>query len=120
MRYALIQDNLVANVVELDDAANWHTPTDLLVQSDTASIGDGYDGANIIPQPVIIPEMTLEQWKQQIITALAVKDNVANRCFENGILLPSDWANYAKELRNLLKSNTIQDLPIQPLYPQGT
>lgn len=52
MRYALIDlgTNLVVNVVEIDPNDGSVTPANhLTIQSDTANIGDSWDGAHIVP-----------------------------------------------------------------------
>ena len=51
MRYALVNltENLVANVVEIGEADGSNAPAGFLhVASETASIGDGWDGAAIV------------------------------------------------------------------------
>jgi len=51
MKYALINNGLVENVIELDDPNQWTPPGgQLLVASDVASIGDTYaDGGFVKP-----------------------------------------------------------------------
>jgi hypothetical protein len=47
-RYALIQNSVVINVILLNNPSDYPT-TDTLVQSDSANIGDSWDGTNFIP-----------------------------------------------------------------------
>lgn len=55
MRYAFIDtnSNLVVNVVEIIDGDTSTEPHGFLnVRSDTANIGDGWNGTAIVPKPV--------------------------------------------------------------------
>ena len=50
MRYAVVQDGVVVNVVMWDGVSEWAPPAACtVVQSDTASIGDAYDGEKFAP-----------------------------------------------------------------------
>lgn len=54
MRYAIIDlsTNLVVNVAEIEPGDGSTQPEGTLnFQSDTANIGDSWDGTSIIPQP---------------------------------------------------------------------
>jgi len=55
MQYALIDlaANLVVNVVAIEPGDGSSEPEGFIhVQSDTAGIGDSWDGTNIVPKPV--------------------------------------------------------------------
>ncbi|ABA24666.1 hypothetical protein Ava_D0001 [Trichormus variabilis ATCC 29413] len=54
MRYAVIQNNLVANIILLENPEEY-TTDDLLIPSNTANIGDTWDGVNFITAVPIPP-----------------------------------------------------------------
>lgn len=53
-RYAVVNVDKVINVISLEDTTNYTTPF-TLVASETANIGDSYDGTSFTP-PVVIPQ----------------------------------------------------------------
>ncbi|MEH1828257.1 MAG: hypothetical protein V7L22_23470 [Nostoc sp.] len=53
-RYAVVNADKVINTITLEDISNYTTPF-TLVASETANIGDSYDGASFTP-PVVIPQ----------------------------------------------------------------
>ena len=120
MRYALIENGVVTNAVLLADIADWHTPTDTLVKSDTANIGDSYNGTAIIPAPP--PPITWTEYQHQAQALLVKSDAVAIRCAKKGIAYPADWQAYDNDLRAIVfaSTGTPATLPIQPAYPAGT
>ena len=124
MRYAVIENDLVTNIVLLADISDWHTPTDILIKSDTANIGDSFNGTDIIPAPP--PPITWAQYQQQ---AQALLDKVTGssgtviRCYIAGIPLPAEWQTYISELRAIIKATSGDPsaaLPTQPAYPAGS
>lgn len=53
MRYAIVKDGVVINVALWDGKSEWDPGEGCHpVQSDTANIGDTYDGKDFIPVPV--------------------------------------------------------------------
>lgn len=64
-RYAVIRDGVVENVVVWDGESDWSPPEGaLLVQSDEAGPGDGYDGKAFTrpePAPADPPQPTIEE-----------------------------------------------------------
>lgn len=60
MRAAQVKDNVVVNVLEVASVAY---PVDgVLVQSDTANIGDLYDGFTFSPPPADVPALIAEKF----------------------------------------------------------
>ena len=120
MRYAVIENSFVTNIILLENEDDWHTPSDILVQSDTANIGDGYDGTAIIPAP--LAPITWKQYQQEARTLLDKSDIVATRCFKAGVSFPAEWQTYVAELRVIISASTgtPATLPINPAYPVGT
>ena len=60
MRYAIIDlaTNLVVNVAEIEPGDGSTQPEGTLnFQSDTAGIGDSWDGTSIVPKPTPPPEV---------------------------------------------------------------
>ena len=120
MRYAIIENNLVTNVVELNNASEWNG---LAIQSDIADIGDSYDGTAIIAKPVIIAPITWQQHQSQAQSLLNKSDFVAIRCLKAGIVFPTTWQTYVSALRAIIGASTgdaTQSLPTQPAYPTGS
>jgi hypothetical protein len=123
MKYALIENGMVTNVVLLADVVDWHTPTDILVKSDTANIGDSYNGTDIIPAPPA--PITWAEYQQQAQALLIKSDTVAIRCAKKGIAFPANWQAYDDALRVIVDpKNTAGDptlpLPTKLAYPAGT
>lgn len=58
MRYAVIKSGKVANTILLDNPEDYACE-DLLIQSDTAGIGDTWNGTNFIASP---PPKSLPDW----------------------------------------------------------
>ena len=122
MRYALIENNLVVNIIELANLSDWHTPTDILIQSDIADIGDSYDGASITPKLVPILPKTWNQFQAQAQSLLDKSDLVAIRCLKAGIAFPVVWQTYVVELRAIVSATSgdaTVALPVQPAFPTG-
>lgn len=83
--YCKIENGVVTERLVFDAAppADW---PGLLVPSDVAQIGWGYDGANLIPPVISVPQQTAEQLRiaalkanartQAIVAALTTKDDV--------------------------------------------
>ena len=58
MRFAVINtDNVVVNVIEAPEG--WSLENYTLVESDTSSIGDNWDGEILIPPEIVVPGPTL-------------------------------------------------------------
>lgn len=56
MRYAVVRDNVVENVVEWDGESDWIAPEGtVLVQSEEASPGNSYDGKTFTPAAPVDP-----------------------------------------------------------------
>ncbi len=76
MRYALIKDGVVFNTILLEDGSDWAPDEGVTaVKSETANIGDSYDGETftsppVTPSPPIVPE-TLTRWQFFATAALA-------------------------------------------------
>lgn len=52
-------DGLVVNAVEWDGAAKWAPPSDvILILSDTAAIGDTWNGYSFVPAPAPVASTT--------------------------------------------------------------
>lgn len=79
MRKALIETatGLVANVVELEDGANWQPPAGHHVRdADNASPGDTWDGVGFVPRPPSAEELATTKRKEARVRAMqAIKDN---------------------------------------------
>lgn len=54
--------------------------------------------------------------------ALAASDKTIIRCVENGVAVPSAWAQYRAALRAIVgaKTGTPGTLPTRPAFPAGT
>lgn len=122
MRYAVIENGVVTNVILLADVADWAGEGDV-VKSDTANIGDSYNGTDIIPAPPA--PITWAEYQQQAQALLIKSDTVAIRCAKKGIAFPANWQAYDDALRVIVDpKDTAGDptlpLPTQPVYPQGT
>jgi hypothetical protein len=120
MRTALIENGTVTNVILAGDT---YTPPKnvTMVASETAQIGDAYDGTTFTsPAP---PAPTAAQQgsalKERAQVALDASDMVATRCFKAGVAFPTDWQTYVSDLRAIVSSGT-GTLPTAPAYPAGT
>ena len=63
MRYAIIENNIVTNVIKLNDINDWMPPIgSIIVQSDSAGVNDSYvNGEFIREHPPIIPPTIIQQ-----------------------------------------------------------
>lgn len=79
------------------------------------------------PQPQVLAEVKARAawipYREEAKAALVKSDTVVLRCFEAGVPLPVQWAEYRKALRAIAgaeSGDSTQPLPIQPGYPAGT
>jgi hypothetical protein len=121
MRYALIKilDGLVENVIELSNPADWNVPNGYqLLSSETASVGDTWNGEEFIkPEPS--PEDITAQKKAQAQGLLNQTDITIIRCYEKGVEVPLEWQSYRDILRSIAYSG-VGDIPEMPDYPEGS
>lgn len=126
MRYALIDlsSSRVVNVVEIEEGDGSSDPEGMIhVASETASIGDGWDGASFVPPPVP-PPTTEELWaaaRTRRAPLLQATDIIAIRCFKAGVEWPEDWKAYTQKLRDITKQPdpASLDWPTAPPIPDG-
>lgn len=101
MRYAIISNNSVVNVIEYDSQPSTPPPgfndDHIAVQSGTAQVGWGYIGGTFVAPAV--PEPTPEQAAGQAESLLAASDwsmladvDLANK---------ADWVKYRAALRSI-------------------
>ena len=108
MRIAIIENGVVINVIVSSE-----TP-DNGVASNTANIGDAYDGSSFTaPSPPPVNYSMLAQ------SQLSVNDKVAIRCAKAQVAYPAEWLAYDIALRAIVISGT-GPLPDAPTYPSGT
>ena len=108
MRYAIVEDGIVTNVAAAEEpfGDNW-------VRSDTAEIGDLYDGETFTPPPA--PPSDVEAAWSHL------------RVERNGRLAASDWTQLAdapltddQKMQWAVYRQELRDLPtstIDPFYP---
>jgi hypothetical protein len=60
-----------------------------------------------------------EALKAQAQVALQKSDITVLRCYEHAIAIPSEWATYRAQLRQVIQG-TLATLPIQPAFPAGS
>lgn len=115
-RLAIIDNatNKVVNIAEADEI----NPIEgmICVFSDTADIGDDFDGNDFIKSAKVI---TLADRQSTARTRLTVSDMAAVRCFKAGIPYPAEWQEYDAVLRQIVNGDDLT-LPVQPAYPEST
>ena len=76
MRYAILESGVVTNVAEWDGVTPWG-PGDQAVQSDTAGIGDVYDGIvfTVPVVPEVLPDVTAAVTSPDAAAVAAVADD---------------------------------------------
>lgn len=78
------------------------------------------------PNPVCAPlpppeeKDPLSEQRAGALAALIESDRVLLRCYEDGLLVPSEWAAYRRELREVLSVQVVTGLPKKPAFPKGT
>ena len=60
-----------------------------------------------------------EETKAQAHSQLIASDLVAIRCIKAGIVFPDVWKEYIVNLRKVI-SGELNELPVQPEYPEGS
>lgn len=64
-----------------------------------------------------------DAYRAKAVQALSASDTTVLRCYENGVPLPKEWADYRKALRGIVgvtAGDATQPFPTQPAYPEGT
>lgn len=124
MRYVIIEVGKVTNAAEAESEADLNlTNGQTAVASDTAQVGDAYDGTTFTspPEPVQLPTWSDIQMRAK--QTLDMTDSVVLRCYEAGIEFPSDWRAYRQSLRAIARSadgDPTMPFPVKPAYPAGT
>lgn len=75
MRFAIIKNNLVVNVVEGDAAAQLSSLGDHVVYSEVASIGDAWNGSSIVP--AVRPSVALQNQPEPVIVVTPRQAKIA-------------------------------------------
>ena len=65
MRYAIVKDSLVTNIVEWDGECEYHADGELIQADENAWIGGEYNGSFVARPPEPEPEPTAEELQQQ-------------------------------------------------------
>ena len=65
MRYAIVKDSLVTNIVEWDGESEYNADGELIQADENARIGGEYNGAFVLPDPEPEPEPTAEELQRQ-------------------------------------------------------
>jgi len=72
MRYAVLRDNIVVNVIELDSNDTFNVDEgQTLLESDKAVVGDTWDGVSFIPRPTPVPPVPGSITDRQFFQAVA-------------------------------------------------
>jgi hypothetical protein len=107
MRYAVIENSIVTNVVELDSASEWNG---LVVQSDTANIGDSYDGTVIVPVAVALPTVTPQQQAAVLINGGLTITSASTPTINGTYACDNNTtAEINAEITSILLNNTFAD-----------
>jgi|DEB0MinimDraft_6_1074348.scaffolds.fasta_scaffold70440_2 hypothetical protein len=104
MRYAVIENGVVVNIAESESAltASW-------VQSDSARIGDSFDGSVFGAPTPPLSELAADA-REARDALLRQTDWVALKALESGVAVASDMASYRQALR---------DVPQQEGFPNS-
>ncbi len=114
--FALIHAGLVVETaaVEFPVAAGLQW-VDVSAVTPAPGAGWAFDGTNFAaPAPAAMPPVIAAQ------AALDASDRTLLRCLENGVAVPSAWAQYRTALRAIVAGGTATALPTRPAYPAGT
>lgn len=65
MKYAIVKDSLVTNIVEWDGESEYHADGELILADENAWIGGEYNGSFVARPPEPEPEPTAEQLQAQ-------------------------------------------------------
>tara|TARA_R100000808_G_scaffold377_1_gene2076 strand:+ start:609 stop:881 length:273 start_codon:yes stop_codon:yes gene_type:complete len=65
MRYAIVKDSLVTNIVEWDGESEYQADGEMIQADANARIGGEYNGAFVLPDPEPEPEPTAEELQAQ-------------------------------------------------------
>ena len=65
MKYAIVKDSLVTNIVEWDGECEYTADGELILADENARIGGEYNGAFVLPDPEPEPEPTAEELQAQ-------------------------------------------------------
>jgi hypothetical protein len=77
-RYVIVENGVVINAVVHDEESGWNPPEGtLLIKTETASIGDMFDGTNFTSPPAPVP--TAEQIRASVLQQLIVIDQKSIR-----------------------------------------
>lgn len=109
MRYAIIENGVVANVAEAEEplGKNW-------LQSDVASIGDLYDGVNFTGPPTSQEDIDAA-WKNLRAQRDAKLDSSDWTQLADAPVDAEAWTVYRQALRDL-PANTSD--PLNPVWPE--
>jgi hypothetical protein len=61
MKYAIVKDSLVTNIVEWDGESEYNADGELIPADEKTRIGGEYNGVFVLPEPEPEPEPTAEQ-----------------------------------------------------------
>lgn len=125
MNYAIIENNLVANLYVAD------APLDPAhVEAGNAQIGWAYNEGTFTPPVPVAPttQQLLVAFIGEVQASLTASDETLKR-IQEAISLGTNtgtspdvvaFVTYRRALRQLLMSQTVQTLPTKPAYPAGT
>ena len=65
MKYAIVKDSLVTNIVEWDGESEYHADGELIQADENAWIGGEYNGSFVAKPPTPEPEPTAEELQAQ-------------------------------------------------------
>lgn len=83
MIYAIVENNLVTNVIEWDGVTKWDAPKDVqIIPANGAGVGWAYDGSAFTAPPMVASVPL----PQSILTA----DALAAKLVAKGVLLQTD------------------------------
>ena len=111
MRYVIIENGVVVNAVVADEdfGKNW-------LQSDTANIGDLYDGENFTARPT-----SQEDIDAAWVALRSRRDGLLGLCdwtqLPDAPVDASAWADYRQALRDVLANTTDPLNPVWPVSP---
>lgn len=75
MRYVVVENGLVTNIVEWDGKSDWQPPRGIALLHETAGIGDAYDGREFTPAEAVTPEKDeLAQLKAMLVAKGVLTD----------------------------------------------
>jgi hypothetical protein len=111
MKFAVIENNVVVNIAE---AASAIVPS--WVQSDTAKIGDIYDGGSFITPPPDSAELE-HSHREARNRLLAETDWVVVFHTEKGTNIPLEWATYRQALRDITAQEGFPHSVVWPTKP---